>query len=100
MINETDQITVINGDSFIELDNIASKSIQTICIDPPYNIGKDTWDNIDNYIDWLTNIIKKLEFKLKDNGSFFIFHNDMEQIAELMSSIKKNTNLVFKQMIV
>jgi len=37
---------------------------------------------------------------MKDNGSMFIFHNDMEQISELMVSIKKKTKLSFKQMIV
>jgi len=100
MIYETEQTKLINGDAFVALDTIENKSIQTVCIDPPYNIGKDTWDNIDNYIEWLTNIIKKLETKMKDNGSFFVFHNDMEQVAELMTSIRKNTKLVFKQMIV
>lgn len=100
MIYETEQTKLINGDAFVALDTIENKSIQTVCIDPPYNIGKDTWDNIDNYIEWLTNIIKKLETKMKDNGSFFVFHNDMEQVAELMTSIRKNTRLVFKQMIV
>lgn len=96
----TSQIQLINGDAYEKLDDVLDKSVQTVCIDPPYNIGKDTWDNIDNYIEWLVSIIKKLETKLKDNGSFFIFHNDMEQISELMCSIKKNTKLVFKQMIV
>jgi site-specific DNA-methyltransferase (adenine-specific) len=88
------------GDCVDQLDQVDDRTIQTICIDPPYNIGKDTWDTIDNYIEWLIHIIKKLELKLKRNGSFFIFHNDMEQIADLMCSIKKNTSLVFNQMIV
>jgi site-specific DNA-methyltransferase (adenine-specific) len=88
------------GDANIQLENVETKSIQCVCIDPPYNIGKDTWDTIDNYIEWLTSIIQKLETKLRDNGSFFIFHNDMEQIAELMMSIKQHTKLQFKQMIV
>jgi len=88
------------GDALVQLDSVNAKSIQCICIDPPYNIGKDTWDTIDNYIEWLTSIVQKLETKLKDNGSFFIFHNDMEQIAELMMSIKQHTKLQFKQMIV
>jgi len=88
------------GDALVQLDSVTAKSIQCICIDPPYNIGKDTWDTIDNYIEWLTSIIQKLETKLKDNGSFFLFHNDMEQIAELMISLKKNTSLKFRQMIV
>jgi site-specific DNA-methyltransferase (adenine-specific) len=88
------------GDCVDLLDQVDDRTIQTICIDPPYNIGKDTWDTINNYIEWLIHIIKKLELKLKRNGSFFIFHNDMEQIADLMCSIKKNTSLVFNQMIV
>ena len=93
-------VVCILGDCLNELDKINDKSIQTICIDPPYNIGKDVWDNIDNYIEWLSSVIVKLQSKMKDNGSMFIFHNDMEQISELMVSIKKNTKLVFKQMIV
>jgi site-specific DNA-methyltransferase (adenine-specific) len=93
-------IISIMGDCFSELDRVADKSIQTVCIDPPYNIGKDTWDKIDNYIEWLTSVVVKLQSKMKDNGSMFIFHNDMEQIAELMISIKSNSKLVFKQMIV
>jgi site-specific DNA-methyltransferase (adenine-specific) len=93
-------IVLYSGDAIDKLNEVEDKSIQTICIDPPYNIGKDFWDNIENYIEWLTSIICKLETKLKPNGSFFIFHNDMEQIAELIISIKKNTKLIFRQMIV
>lgn len=100
MYFETDKVKLFKGDCSVELDKVANKTIQTICIDPPYNIGKDHWDFIDNYIEWMVSIVKKLEPKLKDNGSLFIFHNDMEQISELMVSIKKNTKFVFKQMIV
>ena len=97
--NVNKDLIIFNGDCNYNLQFIKSKSIQTICIDPPYNIGKDTWDNIDNYNEWLTNIVIKLENKLKDNGSMFIFHNNMEAISELMISIKKNTKLKFIQMI-
>jgi len=96
----TESILLINQDCESGLDSIPNKSIQLICIDPPYNIGKDEWDKIDDYINWLTNIICKLEMKLKDNGSFFMFHNDMEQIAELMISIRTRTKLKFRQLIV
>ena len=98
-LNNNGSVVNIHGDCIEELEKIKDKSIQAVIIDPPYNIGKDTWDNIDNYIEWLTNIIKILRTKLKDNGSMFIFHNDMEQIAELMISIKKNTDMIYKQMI-
>jgi site-specific DNA-methyltransferase (adenine-specific) len=95
----TENISLINGDCLEELSKIKDKSIQLICIDPPYNIGKDTWDNIDDYSNWILKVIKILEIKLKDNGSFFMFHNDMEAISELMVCIKKQTKLVFRQMI-
>ena len=97
---EKNNIKLLLGDSSTELETIEEKSIQLICIDPPYNIGKDSWDNIENYMEFMMNIILKLEKRLKDNGSMFIFHNDMETISELMVNIKKRTNLKFRQMIV
>ena len=97
---QNSNVTLYKGDCLEMLDNVADKSIQLICIDPPYNIGKDTWDNIDNYIMFMMNVIKKLETKLKDNGSFFMFHNNMETISELMVAIRKETKFIFKQMIV
>jgi len=97
---EKNNIKIYNGDCLEKLNDIDNKSVQLICIDPPYNIGKDSWDNVENYIPFMINVIKKLETKLKDNGSFFMFHNDMEIISELMIAIKKNTNFKFKQMIV
>jgi len=93
-------IQLFHCDCIEGLEKVKNKSVQLVCIDPPYNIGKDEWDKIDNYIKWMTTVIQKLETKLKDNGSFFIFHNDMEQISELMISIRQNTKLKFRQMIV
>jgi site-specific DNA-methyltransferase (adenine-specific) len=97
---ENENIKLYQGDCLDILKNIPNKSIQLICIDPPYNIGKTTWDNIDNYKEWMLSIIKLLETKLRDNGSFFMFHNEMETISELMVAIKIQTKFVFKQMIV
>jgi len=91
---------LLEGDALVQLDAVSPKSIQAVIIDPPYNIGKDTWDTIDNYIEWLTSVVVKLQDTLKDNGSLFLFHNDMEQIADLMVSLRKRTRLVFRQMIV
>ena len=96
---KSDNICTIRGDCNENIKFVKDRSIQTISIDPPYNIGKDTWDNIDNYNEWLTDIVVKLESKLRDNGSMFIFHNDMQAISELMVSIKKKTKLKFVQMI-
>lgn len=91
---------LLQGDALEQLDHIEAKSVQAVIIDPPYNIGKDTWDTIENYVEWFISVVLKLQEKLKDNGSFLFFHNDMEQIAELMVNIKARTRLQFKQMIV
>lgn len=97
---ENENVKLLQGDCLKALAQVPDKSIQLVCIDPPYNIGKDSWDNIDNYVDWLLSVIKILETKLRDNGSFFMFHNEMETISELMVAIKKQTKFVYKQMIV
>ena len=47
----SENIKLFQGDCVDALKDIPDKSIQLICIDPPYNIGKDTWDNIDNYVE-------------------------------------------------
>jgi len=37
---------------------------------------------------------------LKDNGSFYLFHNDFLQMVEIQNWINKNSKLIFKQLIV
>ena len=36
---------VICGDALQALESLPNKSINLVCIDPPYNIGKDEWDD-------------------------------------------------------
>lgn len=110
---------LIHGDCLKELDleenQIEDKSVQMVCIDPPYNIQKDNWDSnwgavkkgykkkegkFENYFDWLGSVFEILSRKLKDNGSFFFFHNDFRMMAELDKQIQSRTNLQFKQFIV
>jgi len=71
-----------------------------ICIDPPYNIGKDTWDKIKDYPAWMGEVFKLCESSLADNGSFYWFHNKMPVIARLMGWLEENTRFVFKKFIV
>lgn len=100
--SEHGSIANMQGDCLEKLDEIKEKSIQSIIIDPPYNISKDEWDKWDSteeYTDWLVSIIEKLEKVLRDNGSFFLFHNDMEQISEIMVKIKSRTSFKYRQMI-
>ena len=75
---------------------VEDKSVDLLLTDPPYNIGsaekltkqgnkvvnnsdawgyafKDLWDDIDNYFDWILNIIEKTRPKIKDDGSIILF---------------------------
>lgn len=78
---------------------IDNKSIDLIVIDPPYNINKAKWDKIKNYIEWMGSVFLECQRVLKDNGSFYFFHNDFLQMAELQHWIKRNTKFVFKSLI-
>ena len=88
------------GDCLERLKEVDDNSIDLVVIDPPYNIGKDTWDKIDNYEEWMKDVFIELQRVLKDNGSLYWWHNDMTTISKLMNTLESDTNFKFKQMIV
>ena len=95
-------IKLINGDCLEELKKIEDKSVNLILIDPPYNIKKakwDSWKTVEAYVEFMGKVFKELERVLKDNGSFYFFHNDFLQVAELQCWIRQNTKFVFKSFI-
>lgn len=92
---------VIQGDCLEILAGIKSKSVDLVLIDPPYNIGKDEWDNLgDNYVDWLEQVFLELDRVMKDSGSFWYFHNDFTVMAEMHMRLNINSTLEHRQMIV
>ena len=91
--------TIYQGDCLELFKNIKDKSINLICIDPPYNVKKAEWDKIDNYIEWMGKIFIECQRVLKDNGSFYWFHNDMTQIKDLMKWLEDNTEFIYKSFI-
>ena len=85
------------------MKDIPDKSINLVLIDPPYNIGKDKWDKwktVEDYVEFMGKVFLEIQRILKDNGSFYFFHNDFLQIVELQNFINKNTEFKFKQMLV
>lgn len=100
----TDRFLIHNGDCLEELKKIEDKSINLVLIDPPYNIGKDKrwdkWKTVNDYVEFMGKVFKECERVLKDNGSFYFFHNDFLQIVELQNWINKNTKFKFKSFII
>jgi len=91
---------IYKGDCLNVLKEIKDKSINLICIDPPYNIKKTKWDKIDNYIEWMGSVFIECQRVLKNNGSFYWFHNDMLQIKDIMRWLEDNTEFIFNSFII
>ena len=95
---------VVCGDCLEVLQDIPDNSVDLVLTDPPYNIGKskewDKWKKKADYIDWCGEWLTECQRVLKDNGSFYFFHNDFLQIVDLQKWISENTKFVFKQFIV
>jgi len=92
--------TIHQGDCLELMKEIPNKSVDLIIIDPPYNIKKDSWDDIKNYEEWMKKVILEIQRVLKDNGSFYMFHSEMEVVADFMNFLKEKTNFIFRQFIV
>ncbi len=92
--------TIYQGDCLELMESIPDGSVDLIVIDPPYNIGKAEWDKIENYVEWMGGVFSECERVLKDNGSFYFFHNDFLQIVELQNWLNLNGQFMFKQLIV
>ena len=88
------------GDCLELMKDIPDKSVDLVVIDPPYNIKKDSWDNILNYEEWLKQVILELQRVLKENGSFYMFHSEMEVVADFMQWFRLETSFVFRQFII
>ena len=96
-------IDLRQGDCLELMKDIPDKSINLVLIDPPYNIKKakwDKWKTVNEYIEFMGKVFLEIQRVLKDNGSFYFFHNDMIQIVQLMEWIRINTNLIFNSFII
>lgn len=103
MIVDKINYKLYKGDCLDELKNINDKSVNLVLIDPPYNIGKakwDKWETVEDYVEFMGRVFLEIQRVLKDNGSFYFFHNDFLQIVELQNWINKNTEFKFKQLLV
>lgn len=100
-----DGIKLIKGDCLEVMEGIEDKSINLIVSDVPYystnikEVGDKQWKNEDDYIEWCIKCIKESERVLKDNGSLYWFHNDINIMVEILYRIKKETNLKLKNQI-
>ena len=96
-------IQLYHGDCLEMMKQVQDKSVNLVLIDPPYNIAKASWDKwktVEDYVNWMGSVFKECERVLVPNGSFYFWHNDFLQMAELQHWINKNTKFKFNSLIV
>jgi site-specific DNA-methyltransferase (adenine-specific) len=72
------QFTLVEGDVLDCLAEIPDQSIHCIVTSPPYNIGKNYGDKVDDkkpmneYLDWIAEVFLDCKRVLTDDGSLFV----------------------------
>lgn len=94
-MNKIHQIDCLEG-----LRRLPDKSVDCIITDPPYNINKAEWDNIQNYVEWLLTVFKECQRVVKDNGTLWFFHMRFPVLAEIQIRMEKETAFRHKQLII
>lgn len=69
---------IFNEDCLVGLSKIPDNSVDLVCIDPPYSLGKDYGNKSDmqspkEYLEWTYRWIDAILPKMKANASFYIF---------------------------
>ncbi len=71
--DNTTELSLLTGDAFLCLDQVAGESVQLVVTSPPYNVGKeyerDKTMSLDEYLEWLEPIVKKICAKIRPGGS-------------------------------
>ena len=105
---------LIKADCLDWLPTVPDKSIDLVVVDPPYNIGKDHWDNIgftakgyqpkpfggEDYHTWMARVLVELARVLKDSGSLWVFHNDFRAMARFCADVENQTDMELRDFIV
>lgn len=91
LYKNTELITLIEGDIFDVINEVQDKSIDCLCVDPPYHVMEDyDWDKQE--IDFLDRWITTIKSKLKNEYTGFIFC-DARMIYEFETVIKTHFDI-------
>jgi len=89
--------TIYHGDCLELLPEIPK--VDLVLTDPPYNVKKDTWDNINNYVEWLVARFCLCEKRMQENATLWFFHMVFGVLVEIQNQLKEKTSLIHKQFI-
>lgn len=94
------EVKLYNGDCLEIMKQMPDNSIDLIVTDPPYNIGIDKWDKIDNYLDVFKKWINEFQRVLKPNGILYYWHIDFVAINKINNYIINNTSFEYNSHII
>ena len=96
---------IYNMDCLEYIKTLPDNCIDLIIVDAPYfstnieEVGDNQWQKEKDYIDWVVKNFKEHQRILKNNGSLYFFHNDINIMVEILYKIKKETNFKLKNQI-
>jgi DNA modification methylase len=100
-INNLEQNKIYLGNCLDYIKGIPKNYVPLVILDPPYNVGAASWDKIENYFEWLKEIILESCRVLSENGSLYLWgshkNNDFIRIKLWMDD---NLEIDFKNWIV
>ena len=76
------------GDSLELMKTLETGSVDAVIADPPYNIGKASWDKIPDYLEWCREWITEAARIMKRQGAFWCFHSDPLVLADIAKIIE------------
>jgi adenine-specific DNA-methyltransferase len=90
----TDYVYCMDAERFLRM--LPDNSVDCIVTDPPFNIGKaswDTWESIDAFIAWLDSHLRGFRRVLKPNGSLYLFCAT-KYSADVEIAVRKHFNVL------
>lgn len=96
---------VYNKDCIEYMKTLPNECVNLIIADAPYfstnikEVGDKQWKREDEYVDWVIDNFKNYERILKENGSMYFFHNDINIMTEVLYRVKKETKFKLKNQI-
>jgi DNA modification methylase len=85
---------IYNEDCLITMSNIDDNFVDLIILDPPYNVDAADWDKIENYLEWMKQVISESFRILKPNGSLYLWgmtkNNDFLRLKLWMDDTFQN----------